>query len=44
MVYMDERHAVGRRVGASLLPSMEACGPPIQLEPVDLSLKRRNKI
>ncbi|KAJ8706283.1 hypothetical protein PYW08_010909 [Mythimna loreyi] len=37
---MDEREGAGRRVGAVLPSTMEACGPPIQLEPVDLSLKR----
>lgn len=40
MVLMDEREGAGRRVGA-VLPTMEACVPPIQVEPVDLSLKRR---
>ncbi|XP_075988765.1 uncharacterized protein LOC142984815 [Anticarsia gemmatalis] len=42
MVYMDEREGAGRRGGAVLPSTMEACGPPIQLEPVDLSLKRRS--
>ncbi|CAH0712911.1 unnamed protein product, partial [Brenthis ino] len=42
MVYMDEREGAGRREGAVLPNSMEACEPPIQLEPVDLSLKRRS--
>ncbi|XP_026739619.1 Krueppel-like factor 8 [Trichoplusia ni] len=41
MVYMDEREGAGRRGGVVLPSTMEACGPPIQLEPVDLSLKRR---
>ncbi|XP_063898634.1 Krueppel-like factor 8 [Helicoverpa armigera] len=40
MVYMDEREGAGRRGGAVLPSTMEACVPPIQLEPVDLSLKR----
>ncbi|CAH2235404.1 jg13263 [Pararge aegeria aegeria] len=41
---MDGREGVGRREGAVLPNSMEACEPPIQLEPVDLSLKRRSPI
>lgn len=41
MVYMDERGGAGRRKGVVLPSTMEACGLPIQLEPVDLSLKRR---
>ncbi|XP_038219907.1 Krueppel-like factor 3 [Zerene cesonia] len=39
MVYMDDIGGAGRR-GVMLPTSMEACPPPIQLEPVDLSLKR----
>ncbi|XP_028163323.1 Krueppel-like factor 2 [Ostrinia furnacalis] len=42
MVYMDEREGAGRRDRAVLPTTMEACVPPIQLEPVDLSLKRRS--
>ncbi|XP_052749024.1 Krueppel-like factor 3 isoform X1 [Galleria mellonella] len=40
MVSMDEREGARRRGGAVLPATVEACGPPIQLEPVDLSLKR----
>ncbi|XP_037300710.1 Krueppel-like factor 3 isoform X2 [Manduca sexta] len=40
MVFMDEREGAGRRE-SPVLPAMEACGPPVQLEPVDLSIKRR---
>ncbi|XP_013175908.1 PREDICTED: Krueppel-like factor 3 [Papilio xuthus] len=40
MVYMDEREGAGRRDGVMLPKTMEACEPPVQLEPVDLSLKR----
>ncbi|XP_046975956.1 Krueppel-like factor 3 [Vanessa cardui] len=42
MVYMDERGRAGRRDGAALPNSIKACEAPIQLEPVDLSLKRRS--
>ncbi|XP_034827666.1 Krueppel-like factor 3 isoform X1 [Maniola hyperantus] len=44
MVYMDGREGVGRREGAVLPNTIEACEPPIQLEPVDLSLKRHSPI
>ncbi|XP_060809000.1 Krueppel-like factor 3 [Amyelois transitella] len=40
MVSMDEIEGAGRREGAVRPNTMEACEPPIQLEPVDLSLKR----
>ncbi|XP_047513781.1 Krueppel-like factor 3 [Pieris napi] len=38
MVYMDDFEGAGLK--CDMLPTMEACTPPIQLEPVDLSLKR----
>ncbi|XP_023955284.2 Krueppel-like factor 3 [Bicyclus anynana] len=44
MVYMDGREGAGRREGAVLPNTMEACEPPIQLEPVDLSVKRRSPV
>ncbi|CAH2056222.1 unnamed protein product, partial [Iphiclides podalirius] len=37
---MDEIGGAGRRESVMLPSSMEACEPPVQLEPVDLSLKR----
>ncbi|XP_068622108.1 Krueppel-like factor 3 [Battus philenor] len=40
MVYMDEREGARRPEVVMLPNSMEACEPPVQLEPVDLSLKR----
>ncbi|XP_048004099.1 Krueppel-like factor 3 [Leguminivora glycinivorella] len=40
MVFMDEREGAGRRLDAVLPTTMEASGPPVQMEPVDLSLKR----
>ncbi|XP_053621996.1 Krueppel-like factor 3 isoform X2 [Plodia interpunctella] len=40
MVSMDDIEGAARREGGVRPTSMEACGPPIQLEPVDLSLKR----
>ncbi|XP_073965123.1 uncharacterized protein [Choristoneura fumiferana] len=40
MVFMDETEGAGRREDAVLPATMEACGPPVQMEPVDLSLKR----
>ncbi|XP_072948649.1 uncharacterized protein [Epargyreus clarus] len=38
----DEIEGAGRRHDAVLPTTMEACEPPVQLEPVDLSLKRRS--
>ncbi|XP_049883914.1 Krueppel-like factor 8 isoform X1 [Pectinophora gossypiella] len=40
MVYMEDREGARRRLGAVLPTNMEACEPPVQLEPVDLSVKR----
>ncbi|KAL4711201.1 hypothetical protein ACJJTC_019042 [Scirpophaga incertulas] len=45
MIYMDRTEGAGRRLGVVVAPvSKEACGPSIQMEPVDLSLKRRSPV